>query len=628
MRAVRKLFPYLALLLAVGGIVYAVSFGQLPPADFTFVNGTEPESIDPAIVTGVPEGRIINGLFSGLYRYDPKTLEPRPALALRHDLSEDGRTYTFHLRKDAKWSNGEPITAHDVEWSWLRFLHPETAAKYGYQLYSYVPFAEKYATGIVEPGDQVEVELERPVHPAERRGGAKQLFPRGEMLRGELLEIIKNEETRPDVEGIENKTERAQALAQWKAKWVYVVEVDGKRQRFSKEPGQAEDVQRCEWVLVDFQQVPIRAVDDHTVEITLKYPTPYFPALMCFYPMFPVNRTCIEAHGSPDWTKPENVVVSGPYTLQFRRIRDRLRLVKNPDYFDAENVDLEVVDALAVESETTALNLFMNGQVDWIPTVPSTVIPILKDREEFVSTTMLGTYFYRLNITRPPLDKVKVRQALNMAINKDEICKVLLSAGEQPARAFVPPVFEAYVSPLCNDFNPERARELLAEAGFPGGESFPKIEILYNTHEAHQTIAEKIQQDWKEHLGIDTGLRREEWGVYLTSQHTMQYTIARAAWIGDYPDPNTFLDMFLTDGDNNETGWSNSKYDELIEEAKTIVDPQKRLQVLHDAEKLLMTEMPIIPIYFYVSKNMVASRVEGFHATSQDLHPLHHLEVD
>jgi oligopeptide transport system substrate-binding protein len=184
-----------------------------------------------------------------------------------------------------------------------------------------------------------------------------------------------------------------------------------------------------------------------------------------------------------------------------------------------------------------------------------------------------------------------------------------------------------YSQAECGDFDVDRARELLAKAGYPGGKGLPKVEILYNDGEAHRTIAERVYSDWKKHLGIDVELKPLEWGVYLSTVQQMDYSAARAGWIGDYPDPNTFLDMFVTDGDNNNTGWSNARYDKLIERATTIDDPAERLKVLAEAEAILMDEVPIIPVHFYVSRNLVRPRIEGFYSNVQDLHPLHRLSV-
>jgi oligopeptide transport system substrate-binding protein len=239
---------------------------------------------------------------------------------------------------------------------------------------------------------------------------------------------------------------------------------------------------------------------------------------------------------------------------------------------------------------------------------------------------MLTTYFYRVNVNKPPLNDVRIRRALNAAINKALICDEVLKAGQVPARSFVPPGIDGFSSELTGDQDLEEAHRLLAEAGYPNGKGMPKVEILFNTNEDHRVIAEVIQQQWRR-LGINCELRNLEWGSFLDTLSNQKYMVSRSAWIGDYPDPNTFLDMFVTNGPNNQTGWSNAEYDRLIEAAKH-VSAEERMKLLSQAERILMDELPILPIYFYVTKNMVNPRVKGFTSNIQDIHPLDLLSVE
>ncbi len=619
--SLRSFFPYLALGILLLSGAWAVSFSTIPPADFTFINGTEIQSVDPARVDGAPEGRIISAIFEGLYRPDPRTLKPKPAIALRHEVSDDQRTYLFHLRQDARWTDGSRVTAHDFQWSWQRMLHPETAGQYASLLYYYVRKARAYHEGTVALGDPVEVEL------ADRRV-AYELFPRGTVVYGQLEQIEKPPEPEfsPDV----GEDQRNARLAAWKARWIYTVQIDGRRRRFSLEGG-SDEVEQCQHVLLDFRQVGIRALDDFTLQVELENPTPYFLYLTAFYPLFPVNRACVERHGFPDWTRVENIVCNGPFVMQFRRIRDRIRLRKNEWYWNADSLRLNTIDALAVQSYATGINMYLKGQVDWATSPPSALIPALKQREDYLSCPSLITYFYRLNVTRPPFRDPRtgklVRQALNQAIDKEEICQRVLKAGQTPARSLVPPGLEGYQLAQCGPYDPQASRRLLAEAGFPDGKGIGTIEILYNTSEGHREIAEVIAGDWEE-LGLKVQLRNLEWGSYLKATDNLEYQVARAGWIGDYPDPNTFLDMFISGGTHNQTGWSNPDYDQRIARAAGEPDPQKRLQILHEAEEILMDELPVIPIYSYVSVNLVKPYVRGFYPNAQDLHPLHAIWID
>ena len=667
----RRYFPLFLVVLAMAALGWAMSFGTLPPADLTFVNGTEIQSVDPAIVTGQPEGRIVNALFEGLYRpmpdpEDPTSLKPMPGAAESCDISEDRKTYTFTMRKDAMWSNGRAVTTHDFEWSWRRFLHPETGSEYAYQLH-YAVGAGQYNSGEVNIGDRVEVELyDRP--------DSKQLFPRGTIVSGILKAIIKTPE--PKFPADTSDEEKEDRLAQWRKRWVFLVDVkqtgegeidweaDGKMQRFSKSPevAKAGDTTLCHHVLLNFSEVGIEAVDEATLVVKLKNVTPYFLDLVAFYPLFPVNRECVEEYKVPAWTKPENIVTNGPFRLKFRRIRDRIRLEKDPTYWGADRMTLNTVDALAVESDVTQLNLYMNGQVDWATNVPNVMIPQLKEREDFHSAVQLAMYFYRVNTRRPPLDDHRVRAALNMAIEKSVITEFVTKGGQEPSRQFVPSGLPGYEGSQCGPYDLEEAKRLLAEAGYPNGEGFRKIELLYNTNEAHRDIAEVIQQQWKK-LGINVELKNVAWGVYLDFLSQGKYDIARAGWIGDYPDPNTFLDMFVTDGPNNQTGFSNEHYDALVYGAASEADPKQRMKMFHDAEAILMDNwddvsdmalqqklkamrkgdpkvggQAIIPIYSYVTINMVRSYVKGappydkydtgFFGNIQDIHPLHVMSID
>jgi oligopeptide transport system substrate-binding protein len=597
----------LALLLAgvLASMVWAVLGGQLPPADFTFVNETEIKSLDPHNVTGEPEHRILQAVFEGLTRLDAKTLKPLPGVAESWDVSDDKQVYTFHLRKGACWSNGEPVTAQDFVYSGRRFLDPLTAAEYAYQAW-YIKNARRYSLGAdgIGPGDSVEVELN------ERPEGALP-FARGQVVYGQLKKI--------DGEG----TKRA-----------FVVDVDGHERKFrvGDTAESADGVEPCKQVLLDFREVGVRAIDDHTLETTLENPTPYWLDLVIYHALLPVNQKCIETYGSPRWTDPEHMVTNGAYRIALRRIRDRIRLVKSDNYWNRENVKLNVIDALAVTSQVTTVNLFDTGKADWITNPPAIVLRELlkpgRPRVFLNPKAMLCTYYYMINTKRKPLDDVRVRRALALAINRSEITSTALAAGEVPAYSLVPPGIPGYESPTLGKEDVAKAQQLLAEAGYPDGQGFPKLEILYNTDEAHQTIAQLVRKQWEQNLGLNLDTRNEEWGSYQTSVRQMEYWIARRAWIGDYLDPNTFLDMMVTGGENNGTGWSNAEYDGLIAAARAEPDETKRLELLRRAEQILMDEVPIIPMYFYVSKNMVQPYVRGFYRNPLDDHPLPAIWVD
>lgn len=606
----------LAALVPAVGIAWSLSATRLTEADFRFNNHTEIKTIDPALVSGQPEGRIINAVFEGLVRLDAKDRTPiKEGGAEDWTVSDDLLTYTFTLRKGAKWSNGDPVTAEDYAYSLRRFLHPLTGAEYAYQAW-YLKNGKKYTSGggALEPGDPVEVELHLPegVHETHR----------GELLRGKLVR-------KDPVELPEDEEKRKQI------KQRFYVEIDGSEKcfamvnpRYGEQPPQGAEP--CRQVTFDWREVGVKVIDEGTLEMTLSSPTPYWPQLLAFYPLFPVHRGCLEEHGAPAWTQPENLVCNGPYRISFRRPRDRIRLVKNENYWNVETVKLETIDALAVENRITSLNLYEKGEIDWNPQIPGNVVPDLMqaNRDDFNPYPQLAAYYYKLNTTRPPLGDKRVRKALALAMNRKEIVDTVLRGPEQPAFHLVPPGMAGYESPTLGEEDIARARELLAEAGFPEGKGFPRLEILYNTDDQHEAVAELARKQWQKALGITVTLQNETWSSYQDRLRMSKFDVGRQAWIGDYIDPNTYIDMYVTDGENNQTGWSNSEYDALVEQAKSVRDPAERLAVLRKAEAILMEEMPIIPIYFYVSRNMVRPYVRGFYNNLQDMHPLHKMWID
>ena len=606
----RNIFAASAVVVFVAVVFGATMSSGLPPADFTFCNGTEVKSFDPAIVSGNPEQNILNCLFERLTQWDPETLEPMPGVAESWEISDDQLTYTFHLRDDALWSDGLPVTADDFYYAWRRFLGPRTAAEYAVLAW-YIKNAHSYSRGGsgISPGDAVEVELNLPVDAINTL--------RGELLHGELISI-------ENADDPESRT--------------FLVEIDGRQQQFIPVDDQdavdepPADGHWCRQVLLDFREVGVKVLNSQTLEVTLESPTPYFLQLVGYYPFSPVNRQCVETHGTPQWTKPGNIVSNGPFTVEFRRIRDRIRMRKSATYWNRDAVRLNVVDALAVDSTSTALNLFMTGKTDWIQTAPPAALRILLSqkppRNDINPAPFLGNYYYMINTTRKPLNDVRVRQALSLALDREEICTKIMAAGEMPAYSLVPPGMEQYQGEQCASRDSEKARRLLAEAGYPDGKGFPRMDILYNTEESHQTIAELIRKQWQRELGIQIKTRNEEWASYLSSHRQMKYNISRRGWIGDYADPSTFLDMMVTGGEQNNTGWSNAEYDRLIAAAARETDPVKRMDIFRQSERILMDELPILPIYFYVSKNMVQPYVRGFYNNIQDVHPVWAMWID
>jgi len=366
------------------------------------------------------------------------------------------------------------------------------------------------------------------------------------------------------------------------------------------------------------EDVGIKVVDPKTLEIALEAPCPYFKALLAFPTYFPVDQKNVQAH--KNWnTDAVTFVSNGPFMMKSWSHNDKIILLKNPNYWDATNVKLTELDFNLIEDGKASTTAFEAGQLDGTYNLmPEDIVRFKKDGT-LKQAPQLGTYFYNINTTKKPLNDPRVRQALSIALNRQDLVDDVFKGGETPAFAYVPGAIpdatpgKDFRTTGGNYFKEDipRAKQLLADAGFPDGKGFPPLTILYNTNGSHQLPAQAIQDFWHKNLGIDVKLLGQEWKVYLQTQESLQYDISRAGWLGDYIDPMTFLDMFVTKGGQNQTGWSNAQYDADIATAKQTGDQTVRMQSMHDAEKILMTDMPIIPIYYYVNNYVLKDNIKG-----------------
>jgi oligopeptide transport system substrate-binding protein len=278
----------------------------------------------------------------------------------------------------------------------------------------------------------------------------------------------------------------------------------------------------------------------------------------------------------------------------------------------------------------TEENTILSGRLHLTSTVSPDRIPIFRreNSDELRTDPYLGLYFYRINVTRPPFNDPRVREALNLAIDRRLIVERVAQGGQAAASGIVPPGIQSYPASEQVQFNLQRARQLLAEAGFPGGRGFPRKEILINTSEAHRKIAEAIQAMWRQNLGIEVGIYNQEWKVYLDSQSQLNFDLSRAGWIADYAYPMTFLEIFTTGNGNNDTGWSNPRYDALIQQARTAATEPERMRLMREAESLLLTDLPVIPIYWYTRTYLRDPRVQGWNPTLLDNHPYKYVSLN
>lgn len=494
--------------------------------ELTFNLGSDLKTLDPALNQAVDGGIVLENLFEGLYKPDDK-FKPVPGIAESYDLSDDQTVYTFHLRKDAKWTNGDPVTAGDFEYAWKRVLDPATAAEYSYQM-MYLVGAEEY-----------------------------------------------------------NKS------------------------------GSEEDKEK----------VGVKAIDDYTLEVKLTSPCAYFLDLTSFPCYFPVNKKVVE--GNKDWSaKAETYVSNGPFKLTSYKIKDSLTLEKNDTYYGKDQVTLDKLNIKCVAEPTSAWANYKAGQFDMIYQVPAAEVPAGKENGDVTIYPQLGTYYYSLNVSdkakdvnpdvAKALSDVKVRKALNLAIDREAIVNNVTKGGQIPATSFVPTgIPDAEGKDFKNkDYFPakgdvEQAKKLLEEAGYPNGQGFPTLTMLINPEGDHSLIAQAVQDMWKNNLGINVEIQSQEWKVFQQTRVDKNYEVARDGWVGDYNDPMTFMDLLESGSGLNNSGYNNPKYDELIEAAKVESDPAKRMDLMHQAEDLMMEDMPGLPIYYYTQPMGVKSYIKG-----------------
>ncbi|MFP4674119.1 MAG: peptide ABC transporter substrate-binding protein [Opitutales bacterium] len=379
--------------------------------------------------------------------------------------------------------------------------------------------------------------------------------------------------------------------------------------------------------ITDFKKVGVRAPDSRTLVIELEEPTPFFLGLLTHFTWWPVHPPTILKHGSmtdriSNWTKPGNFVGNGPFTLESWQLNAAVEVRKSSSYRDTEDVELNAIHFLPVKDDTEE-RAFRAGYIHIASTVPTHRIEWYRENrpENIRFDDYLGTYYYALNTRRPPLDDPRIRKALAYSINRGELTEHILLGGQKPAYNFTPPGTGGYEPEPQFRYDPERARALLAAAGFPEGRGLPTLELLYNTSESHRSIALAIQQMWRSELGIDVRLLNQEWKAYLSTRQERNFDILRAGWIGDYDDPSTFLELILPDNGNNHSGWEDPEYERILKTAARTPAGTERKRLFARAEARLMEAMPVIPIYFYVRSLLIDEAVRGWSSNILDYHP-------
>jgi len=366
------------------------------------------------------------------------------------------------------------------------------------------------------------------------------------------------------------------------------------------------------------KKLGIQIIDGNKIQITLIKPASYFKYFLS-QPPFAVIHPSMYSPDSPAWTQADKFISSGAFKLADWKVNERVVLERNPNLFDADKVFFDKVIAYPINEESTTLNMYNSGQLDWTGasnSISATLVPSLESRKDFYHIPILGTYMYEFNTLRKPFKDVRVRQALAMAVDRKNITDRVLRSGCIPTDRIIPPVVPHYKSVIPPESplkeRVKKANQLLDEAGYKDRSKFPSVTIMYNTTEGHHKVAQAIQQMWKDELGINVQLENMEWKVFLKEQQAKEFDISRKGWIGDYPDPTTFLEIFMSKSENNDSGWKNKAFDDLVNKGVVIQDDQKRYAVLAKAEKILYDEVPAFGIYHYTAYGLIKPNVVGF----------------
>ncbi|MEP2776980.1 MAG: peptide ABC transporter substrate-binding protein [Luteolibacter sp.] len=376
----------------------------------------------------------------------------------------------------------------------------------------------------------------------------------------------------------------------------------------------------------DFSDVGFELIDPLTFKITLRGPTPFFRELLKHFTWYPVPKHAVLKYGEIGlrgnaWSKPERLVSNGPFRIKSFRRNDHIEVERNPYYWDAENVTLNGIRFLPISNTFTEARMFRDGQLHITYSAAPEVVDLMKKENPAAvrQEPYYGTDLYRFNTTRKPLDDVRVRRALSMAVDRESLCRNVYR-GYEPAHGFTPPTAE-YTPPDLVKFDPKAAQKLLAEAGFPGGKGFPRLKLLIASRETAATLATAVQAMWREHLGVEVEIENKEWTAYLVATHNLEYDIAAGGWIGDYIDPLTFLEMWTPGNGNNNTGWDSRPFADKLSESFQATDAADRGRLLFEAETIFLEDSPVIPIAWRGKNYLVDPSVKGWEPLLLDNHP-------
>jgi oligopeptide transport system substrate-binding protein len=551
------IIPLALIVLLAGAMAWSGGGGVAKPADFRFIPRGDVITLDPNQMSYLQDIRIAYSIWEGLYSPQPQTLEAVPGVASSVDVNENKTVYIFHLRPEARWSNGDPVTTKDFVFAWRRML--ETPGEYSYLFY-YIKGAEQYlkdfAAFVAEP----------------------------------------NVKPKPD-----------------------------------------------------FKTVGIEALDDHTLRVSLNNPVTFMLDLVAFSPFLPLHEGSMERFKEVDartgvvrynqrFTRPPNLVTNGPYKLVAWEFKRRLRLEASDTYWDKASVKSKSIESYVVDDALTQLMRYESGNVDWVSEVPTEIAAelIQKGRKDLKSFDGYGTMFLSIMV-RPklrngqpnPLADLRVRQALAMSIDRKQIVETITRMGERPSTTYIPDnLFDGWRAPKGYEFDPQRARQLLADAGYPNGGTLPGVTYVFRTETAiSRDLAQNFVAQWKRNLNLDIPIEGQERKILRQRLNDKDYTISLANWFGDYPDPSTFTDKYKSTSENNDSGWVNPRYDDLLEQANREADQAKRLRIFEQAEQILLDEAPIVPLYVITNQFLFRDNVKGINLSPRNMTLLKAVEV-
>lgn len=587
-----------------------------PPGQvLRYVSGSEPESLDPQVSTGQPEARLYMALYEGLVEYHPRTMEPIPAIAERWESNRDLSEFVFHLRRNARWSNGDPITAHDFVYSLRRGLAPAFASRSANMAY-HIKYAQAYNSQGVFVRDR---RSGADVLEQDARGGAAApAAASGASAQADALEAAV-----PDT-----------PFHRFIHQPARLVLPGDERQRaavLDADPRLKTLVAGKELVPVQATDIGVEAVDDYTLRVTLVQSAPYFLKMIAHQFFRLVPRRAVEQYGSA-WTQPGHIITCGPFRLKSWKPYDEIVVERDPMYWDAARVKLDRIIFYPLEDTMTMMNLYKTGEIDALynHTVPASWVDSIRHLKDYMDKPEAAIQYYMFNVTRPPMNDRRVRKAFNMAVDKRALAEFKRVA--KPLTAFTPEgIFDGYPQPKGDEFDPAKARRLLAEAGYSDPQTgefdparFPveQVELTYNTADINKPIAEFLQAQWKQNLGLTIPIRNMEWKTFLVMRNRLEYKgLARGAWGADYMDPYTFLNLFYTRDNESGTGWWDPRFDAMLDEANRTLDAHRRYELLAKAEAYLIDAQPIIPLYTNATNYFKKPYVKGLYPNAMTLHP-------